>query len=101
MERLPKNPITLRCKMERGDVLRAGLFVRRLFEYYDCFSSGKARCSLRTLSSPHRSNAEVVPWWTIGVIMPNFFSTLQLYLILFVLGLLEEASIFPSADPFR
>ncbi|GFX05787.1 hypothetical protein TNCV_5089771 [Trichonephila clavipes] len=37
MERVPKSPVTLRCRMERGDVLPAGLFVRRLFEFYDWF----------------------------------------------------------------
>ncbi|GFV20567.1 uncharacterized protein TNCV_776131 [Trichonephila clavipes] len=76
MERVPKSRVTLRCRMERGDVFPAGLFVRRLFEFYDCFISGSARSSLPTLSSLRGSDFDVdgvVTWRTTGTITSNFF----------------------------
>ncbi|GFY06604.1 uncharacterized protein TNCV_3524601 [Trichonephila clavipes] len=103
MERVPKSPVTFRCRMERGDVLQSGLFVRRLFEFHDRFYFRISQLIFWTLSSLHGSNADfdgVVTWRTIGPITPNFFSILEQYLQLSGHSLLERASAFPCADSF-
>ncbi|GFW41767.1 hypothetical protein TNCV_4980181 [Trichonephila clavipes] len=84
MERVQKSPVTLRCRMERCDVLPAGLFVRSFFEFYHWFYFGISQHIFRMLSSFHGSNVDVdgvVTWRTIGFITPNFFPTLEQYLL--------------------
>ncbi|GFX69827.1 uncharacterized protein TNCV_4391821 [Trichonephila clavipes] len=103
MKRVPKSPVTLRCRMERGDVLPAGLFVRQLFEFQDWFYFRISQLIFSGALITPRSNANVdgvVTWWTIGYITPNFFSILEQYLQLSGHCFLERASAFPCADSF-
>ncbi|GFV03876.1 hypothetical protein TNCV_3173101 [Trichonephila clavipes] len=110
MEIDPKRPVTLRCMMEKGDVLPMsclGFSSDDSLNSMIGFISGSASCFFRTLSSLQGSNSDVdgvVTWWTTGCITPNFFSTLKLYerfLLLSEQGFFERKSPFSSADLFR